>query len=163
MADKWKAKGTKPMGQQKTSARQHNDSGASVVADKENSETLNSVTPTSERPRPRPIKSIIPQAEHVERSERDEGAAMVVEALLSIQNKKPSSSESPATGTNLKAPSHSSSPMEHTFEQEDLPGPAWGCKNSVDIYYGIENGVDNIDQPEDDVKSSDEDGHGMGH
>ena len=58
MADKRKAKGTKPTGQRK-SARQDNDS-ADVVADKENSQTA--ATSPSEWPRPRPIKkSIVPK------------------------------------------------------------------------------------------------------
>ena len=94
MADKRKAKSTKPTGQRK-SAAQVNDSD--VLADKENSQTtrnLNAVT-SSERPRPRPIKkSTVP--EHAERSESiqsfggesnglrdsDEGAAMAVEAQI---------------------------------------------------------------------------------
>jgi hypothetical protein len=83
-ADRRKVRGTKSTGQRK-SARQGND-----VPDKENSP--NPVTSAGERPRPRPIKkSTVP--EHAERnntfrgeSDRDEGAAMAVEALLSMND-----------------------------------------------------------------------------
>jgi hypothetical protein len=155
MADKRKAKGTKPTGQRK-SARQDNES-AEVVADKENS---HAVTSANERPRPQPIKKSTVRENAAEGSEIDKGASMAVEALLSIRNGKTSSS--PA----IKFKVRHSSPIEHIFPQV-TPGcnleNDWDCDISESD--GINNRIDisnlnNKKDPDDasDVKSSDEDG-----
>jgi hypothetical protein len=151
MADKRKAKGTKPSTGQRKSARQDNES-AEVVADKENS---HAVTSASERPRPRPIKKSTVR-ENAEGSEIDKGASMAVEALLSIRNGKPS----PA----IKFKARCSSPMEHTFQQV-IPGcdSEYDWDRDISDSDGIENRVDisnNKKDPDDasNVKSSDEDG-----
>jgi hypothetical protein len=118
MADKRKAKSTKPTGQRKS---------ARHVADKENSQTAVTSEPPTGRPRPRPVKrSAVPQ--HAERdntvggeSDGDEGTAMAAKALLSIQKGKPF----PAA--------HALSPMEHIFRQV-VPG----CD------YDIDDGIGNV-------------------
>jgi hypothetical protein len=187
MADKRKARGTKS-GQRKFARR---DTGSlpppdsDVVADKENSQTPNArlpVTFASERPRPRPIKkstvatqAVVPASEHADSersnlkpaSERDEGAAMAVEALLSIRNGK----SSPATNLPVKARGSESSPMEHTgmehtFRvQQVVPGYGEDSDDlDIQVFDPIENLNDIIvDQPEPEdetAKSSDEDGMG---
>lgn len=115
MADKRKAKGSKPTGQRK-SATQGTPSQAASDHDKADKE--NAVTSASQRPRPRPIKKSVPVLvpAHTERnnifrreSDGDEGAAMAVEALLSIQK----GNHFPPAATKAR----SSSPIEDIFQR----------------------------------------------
>lgn len=162
MADKRKAKGTKPTGQRKSATKRHNDSAlrlpADIVADKENS---HAVTSASERPRPRPIKkSTVPgnALRLAERSERDdEGASMAVEALLSIKNAK----SSPATTSKARAGSIPTENEEAPESEDDLEiycdGP--GMENGLRVDDNSESNNIIVDQDDTiDVKSSDEDG-----
>jgi hypothetical protein len=131
MADKRKAKGTKPTGQRK-SATQGTDND---VGDKENAVTSQAQA-ARERPRPRPIKKSTVRSvpEHVERNrgkpDGDEGAAMAVEALLSIQKGKPFPAANPATKARCLSPAVA----EHILQQV-VPG-----FEDLDDIYGTENG-----------------------
>ena len=153
MADKRKAKGTKPTGQRKSATGQRDNDSA---ADKENSQTSNAVTSSSERPRPRPIKKGTVHSVKTERSEGDEGASMAVEALLSIRNGKSSAA------TTLKARSLSPTFRQVTPASEDDLCGSDGIENEP-VVDKLNHGIINADQPasEDDAvdtKSSDEDG-----